>query len=617
MGSRQLLKRLWPGTDEIRKPAGSYSNFKKIDGTHPLRNSVDDVHVDYQARTRSGGKLTFFNFNLAREMGLIASDHPDVMNSQLEEMIMQTFSLIIINEYDILQKKKFESETIRENPFMATRYLQLQHPNKQGKTSGDGRSMWNGFYQGNNKKWDIMSCGTGATKLSPATNIQGKFFESGDPSISYGCGYSELDEALGTLFFSEVLSRNNIHTERVLAIIEFKDDIAIRVRVHPNLLRPSHFFRLLKMGNQKALRALLDYHIERQVFNGDLPQLPKDRRARYNFLLNHFAITFSKMAATFEDEYIFCWLDWDGDNILMDGGIIDYGSVRQFGLFHHEYRYDDDDRYSTSIVEQKRKAREMVKIFAQAIDFALTGKKKNARMFNHHGALATFDKVFEDSKDRNLLYKIGLTDKLIGNLMQHRRPLIQKFRRIFSMFERAKSVKGLHNVADGINWNAIFCMRDILRELPQIYLARQEKLISDDEFIEVIKSNYATAKDLELSNTRRKQMAQFQKAYNQIIDAAVKVSKVARERLLLEITMRSSVINKYERVTGDSITTIVDELLQRKKRFNPNELNSVLNEFVNCQILDPDLKAAQHQQGETQRAVRQMLNIVREYREGL
>ena len=82
--------------------------------------------------------------------------------------------------------------------------------------------------------------------------------------------------------------------------------------------------------------------------------MPVDPSRRFEYFLESFTTRFAEISADFEDNYIFCWLDWDGDNILMDGSIIDYGSVRQFGLFHSEYRYDDIDRYSTNIVEQKK-----------------------------------------------------------------------------------------------------------------------------------------------------------------------------------------------------------------------------------------------------------------------
>ena len=67
------------------------------------------------------------------------------INKDLEQIILDTFSLQIINEYDLQQGKKYPPETIKPHPYMATRYLQTQHRNKQGKTSGDGRSIWNGY----------------------------------------------------------------------------------------------------------------------------------------------------------------------------------------------------------------------------------------------------------------------------------------------------------------------------------------------------------------------------------------------------------------------------------------------------------------------------------------
>jgi hypothetical protein len=42
-------------------------------------------------------------------------------------------------------------------------------------------------------------------------------------------------------------------------------------------------------------------------------------------------------------------------------------------------------------------------------------------------------------------------------------------------------------------------MRDILRELPQMLLARGE-FIEKHEFIEILKSNYAKKKDLNISS---------------------------------------------------------------------------------------------------------------------
>ena len=107
-----------------------YEKFKEIDGRHPWRNVSPDGYVDYQARYRPHGRVLYFNFPLAKEMGLIPSDHPSSINKDLEQVILDTFSLQIINEYDLEQGKKFPPETIKPHPYMATRYLQTQHRNQ-------------------------------------------------------------------------------------------------------------------------------------------------------------------------------------------------------------------------------------------------------------------------------------------------------------------------------------------------------------------------------------------------------------------------------------------------------------------------------------------------------
>lgn len=595
-----------------------YSRFEKINGKHPLREVSEDCFVDYQVRTRHGGKVSAFNFALAKEMGLIPKSHPEVLSKKLEKTILETFSIIIINEYDIENDIKFPKKDIRKHPRMATRYLQLQHPNKNGTTSGDGRSVWNGSFKNKGVTWDVQSCGTGATKLSPATQIYGKHFQSGDPSISYGCGYGELDEGLQTLFFSEILNQNGFATERVLAVIEFANNISITVRANKNLLRPSHMFNHLKQGNLEVLKGLVDYYIDRQVANGEWENFPASGARRYDKFLKKQTESFAKMAAKFDDDYIFCWMDWDGDNILMDGGIIDYGSVRQFGLYHDEYRYDDVERYSTSLAEQKEKAKYTVQTFAQIVEYIKSGKRESIKSFKKHNACNQFDKDFEYFKDRTILEKIGFGKNQTDYLLKKQRPLVQDFRKVFRYFESAKSIEGVHEVADGINWNAIFCMRDILRELPQLILVRGEEIL-EDEFVEIMSSTYATKKDLALNQNRKSKIKLFQTLYLNLVDTSSKGSKCDAAQTLLELTMRSSVINKFDRVTGDSITTVVTKVMNKRPKVSPDEMFQILQDFTFYQNLNPDniLSKPKGEKGKEHKIVKGMLKIVRDYREGI
>ena len=598
-----------------KKNTNKYGQFDQLNGNHPLKEFVPEAYVEYQARQKKSGKVYYFNFALAKQLGLISEDHPEKMNAEIEKKILETFNIVIINEYDNIHNIKHPPETIKENTYMATRYLQLQHPSKQGKTSGDGRSVWNGQVTHHGVTWDISSCGTGATRLSPASAKMHKFFKTGDPSISYGCGCSEKDEGVSSSLFSEVMYLNGIRTERVLAIIEHKNGLAINVRAHPNLIRPSHFFAPLKQNNYEYLKKMYDYYVTRQRENGFWSDYPKDEIEGYEYFLRKIANVFATMVAQFEDEYIFCWLDWDGDNILMDGSIIDYGSVRQFGLFHHEYRYDDVERYSTSISEQKIKAKYLIQTFVQMTDFLKNQTKRPIKFFEHHHVLKEFEKIFEYQKDKNLLYKIGFNNSQVSLLLNKHRKTLKDFRCSFSYFERIKSMKGIKKVADGINWSAIFCMRDILREYPQIMQFR-DGFLTCDEFIEIIKSSYATKKDLVLNPYRKQMIGLFQEKYMQLVEmVAAEVNKNVKN-VLCEITMRSSVINKYDRITGDAVTIIVDKILSIKQ--GPDDIYKIMHDFLYFQNHDPSkIRQLERHKIKNTKGVKNLLEIVRSYREGI
>ena len=122
--------------------------------------------------------------------------------------------------------------------------------------------------------------------------------------------------------------------------------------------------------------------------------------------------------------------------------------------------------------------------------------------------------------------KIGFNQKVTAYLLENHRKDIEEFRNDFTYFEMAKSVKGPQKVPDGINWNAIFCMRDILRELPQLYLSRgMTERISENEFLDIIKSSYATKTDLKRTLRRDLKIRSFQKNYVKLINLASKKFK--------------------------------------------------------------------------------------------
>jgi uncharacterized protein YdiU (UPF0061 family) len=414
-----------------------YEKFNEVDGRHPWRSVSPDGYVDYQARYRPHGRVLYFNFPLAKEMGLIPPDHSPGINKELEQAILDTFSLQIINEYDLQRGKKYPTDTIKPHPYMATRYLQTQHRNKQGKTSGDGRSIWNGYLKSENLVFDISSRGTGATILSPGAQSAKGYVATGDYGEGYSSGLADLDEMLGSAVMSEIFYRQGIPTERCLVVIGFPDATAIGVRTAPNLIRPAHIFRYLKQRRHAELKASVDYFIDREVENG-FWDIPTKTPERYDKALNYFARSYAKLAALLEEEYIFNWLSWDGDNMLASGAVLDYGSIRQFAAKHDKYRFKDVDRYSASLAEQRGWARTLVQVFAQVMDFIETGERKNLNTFRNAGCLRVFDRAFARERDQRMLWRIGFTPEQIDFLMNNAQQEIREFDRSLSYFEDRK-----------------------------------------------------------------------------------------------------------------------------------------------------------------------------------
>ena len=140
-----------------------YTSFDEIDGRHPWQDKVPEGCVLYPVRKLSRGQVMWFNFHLAKDMGLIPQDHPHKMTPELDKKIIETFSVQIVNEWDQENGAPVPPNLLKSNSYMATRYLQLQHADKQGRTSGDGRGIWNGTVRHRGTTWDVSSRGTGVT----------------------------------------------------------------------------------------------------------------------------------------------------------------------------------------------------------------------------------------------------------------------------------------------------------------------------------------------------------------------------------------------------------------------------------------------------------------------
>jgi hypothetical protein len=569
-----------------------YESFGNLDGSHPWRDACADGFVDYRARVRGEGKVAYFNFDLAREMRLIPANHVNRITSELEKILIDAFSLQIINEYDLERLSgdrgdELSGKQIKPNAYMATRYLQAQHPDKRGLHSGDGRAIWIGCVKAGRVTYDVSARGTGATKLSPGARVAGVPVKTGDDSYGYSCGTADLDEMLSTALMSEIFHRNGCPTERTLAVIDFGDGTAIGVRAAPNLLRPAHIFRYLKQGRHAETKAAMDYFIDRQLANGEW-KLPASlhQKEREHRVLTYIARAYGKLAAICEDQYIFNWLAWDGDNVLASGAILDYGSIRQFAAKHSKYRYDDADRFSTTLTEQKFWAREIVKVFAQAMHFARTGRKLNLRHFKDARCLKQFDAWFEIEREWRTLWRLGFTPRQIEILRRRGRGEIGDLQRALTFFEEIKVARGTQKVPDGITHPPVFLIRNLLRELPAFYVeqcgSKLGELMDAERFCQTMAASYASRRDLRLTPTRTARAMNFQKCYQRLIAAAG-----AYEDVLADVRARAAVINYEHRITGNAIINAVEQMVALKGDARRSQLQSAMDRFIESQVLIP------------------------------
>jgi hypothetical protein len=575
-------------SEALRKAAPqAYSAFSTIDGRHPWQDAVPEGFVAYPVRQLKAGKVVYFNFDLAREMGLITETHRNELTPDLTQAILDTFCIQIINEYDQANGTRFPKGTVKEHKFMATRYLQLQHSNKQGKTSGDGRSIWNGSITNQGVTWGVSSRGTGVTSLAPGSVQANRPLKTGEGIFGYGCGLADVDELYGSALMSEIYHRQGLETERVLTVIDLGHGCGIGVRAAPNLLRPAHLFLYMKQGRWEPLKQAIDYFIRRQRGNGQKTGQWTIGATNYDALLQKFSESFARFTAHLERQYMFVWMDWDGDNVLANGGIIDYGSVRQFGLRHDQYRYDDVERFSTNLNEQRGKARMTVQVFAQTIDFLKTKKKRILADFDSCQAVREFDRIFDLRLREIFLEQVGYAPEMVQQLIKKNRRAVEDLYQTFSVLERTKTKAKMQKVPDGINRPAVFKMRSILRELPSIILKNQslhsaDCPLSGKEFLQVAIAAAAKRYDSRLTPGLQERIDLFQRRYVELIHLAART--VPETPLLKQMSQKAQQMNFAGRITGNSIEFLVSEILKSKKRgLSPLQAQQAMELFISHQ----------------------------------
>jgi hypothetical protein len=260
---------------------------------------------------------------------------------------------------------------------------------------------------------------------------------------------------------------------------------------------------------------------------------------------------------------------------------------------HDQYRYDDIERFSTNLNEQKIKTRQIVQAFIQIVDFIKTGKKKNINEFRNHASLTRFDDLFRHYYMRQRLYNIGFQKNDMEYLLKSQLPAVLEFEKHFRYFESIKTARKTEKVADGINRPAIFNMRDLSRELPKLLVESHGIPVDCKRLFEIMLSNNASSRDGKLTEKYQARLNELQISYIEL------VNKVRRRRslprALKDIELRSKVINRADRATGNAIIMVVEKIIANiKSGFSTNNIQELIEGYVESQLLVPQTSAKKH-----------------------
>jgi hypothetical protein len=203
--------------------------------------------------------------------------------------------------------------------------------------------------------------------------------------------------------------------------------------------------------------------------------------------------------------------------------------------------------------------------------------------------------------------------------------LVTKFEAAYRWWERKTKQKKHYRVADGITKDALYSMRDILRELPR-HLSASWTQMPTKAFMATIASTYCGPSDARPTMLRGIWAGKFQAAYMELVIACAKQQNVRRETVIARIATRSEVTNRQERVTGDAICSIGDKIIRSRKQLERRQLFHVIKSFIDDQTLVPDAKAKNAsksttphriQTGKTETVLKALGKVVREMRHGI
>jgi hypothetical protein len=216
---------------------------------------------------------------------------------------------------------------------------------------------------------------------------------------------------------------------------------------------------------------------------------------------------------------------------------------------------------------------------------------------------------------------MGLTESLAAELLDKQTRKVQALEKCFRRLEYAKTKRGRYRVPDGMNWNMLYVMRRILRELP----ATVGQNVTTAEATDFLKASLAWVAHEDPHAVRPahvQDLVQLTRIYRHLMVDAAALAKTDLPRLMKVVSLRSGKLNDENRITGDAVCLLAEQLMSQRRHLSSRQFHKLLEMIIREQVLNPDYQPSPFQpqlrnDPRLEPLVRRALKIVRSYREGL
>ena len=147
----------------------------------------------------------------------------------------------------------------------------------------------------------------------------------------------------------------------------------------------------------------------------------------------------------------------------------------------------------------------------------------------------------------------------------------------------------MQKVADGIHRPAIFNMRMILAEMPRHLLITKMRPLDPERFFKLILTSNAWRRDRRFNSAHRRRIETWQRKYLRLVQKVSTPHNI--QKLLQGLAERAASINREDRMTGNALINIVEEILKfRKKGADRVQIQALIDEFIDHQTFNPDFR---------------------------